>query len=219
MGRIAPTTNFICSLDHTGPAVDTEAYIVVPGGGFPCHITDTVSNYQMIIGILFHIYYHALSDYIAQFSNWFFNFSGTKGPVHTFNNYKANFYISTGNGGCSINGDAKTDADYFCRSFYGDSYNATSYKRGSYSESGRMDYQMHRGQACSSGGEDIYGTNNNIVQTISNGYGNRCKIWRTTQNYQGLYDIVCSNIPGIFTLMSSNGSLFLIILIDINRSM
>ena len=137
------------------------------------------------------------------------NFSGTKGPIHTFNNYKANFYISTGSGGCSINGDPKTDADYFCRSFYGPDYNATSYKRGSYDDSGRMGYQMHRQRNCYSGGEDIYGTNNNLVQTMSNAYGNRCKIWSTSRNYQGLYDIVCSNDPGISKLMSFNGSLFI----------
>ena len=140
------------------------------------------------------------------------NFSGTKGPIHTFNNYKANFYISTGSGGCSINGDPKTDADYFCRSFYGPDYNATSYKRGSYDDSGRMGYQMHRRRDCYSGGEDIYGTNNNLVQTMSNAYGNRCKIWSTSRNYQGLYNIVCSNDPGISKLMSFSGSLFIIIL-------
>ena len=120
-------------------------------------------------------------------------FSGTKGPVHTFNSYKANFYISTGQGGCSVNGDPKTDADYFCRSFYGIGYNATSYKRGSYIDSGQMGYQMHRKPNCFSNGEDIYGTNDGS----NNYYNGKMKIWQTSTNYQGLYDIVCSNDPGM----------------------
>ena len=120
-------------------------------------------------------------------------FSGTKGPVHTFNSYKANFYISTGQDGCSVDGNSKTDADYFCRSFYGIGYNATSYKRGSYIESGQMGYQMHRKPNCFSNGEDIYGTNDGS----NNYYNGKMKIWQTGTNYQGLYDIVCSNAPGM----------------------
>ena len=113
---------------------------------------------------------------------------GTYGPVHHFNNRKANFYISTGNGGCSVNGNPKTDADYFCSSFYGSSYKATKYTRGTYQQSGRMGFQMHKRVNCMSDGEDIYGTSCS---------GHKCKVLVSSRNHKGLYNIVCSNIPGI----------------------
>ena len=58
---------------------------------------------------------------------------------------------------------------------------------------------MHRKPNCFSGGEDIYGTNDG-----TNNYNNgKMKIWKTTRNYQGLYNIVCSNVQGISTSMKT----------------
>ena len=111
------------------------------------------------------------------------------GPTHTFNGHTANFYISTGQGPCSINQDAKTDADYFCSSFYGANYQSTSYKVGDYFESGSLGYQMHKTTGCTSSGEDIDNTDCSGV---------KCKIWRTSYNSNGLYNIICSYLPGIY---------------------
>ena len=102
------------------------------------------------------------------------------GPAHTFNGNTANFYISTGQGTCSINQDAKTDADYFCSSFYGTDSKSTSFEVGTYSDSGSMGYQMHKKTGCTSNGEDIDGTDCDGV---------KCKIWSTSYNHNGLYNI------------------------------
>ena len=114
----------------------------------------------------------------------------TVGPVHTFNGYAANFYISTGQGECSINrqNDAKIDANYFCSSFYGTTYKAISYAEGTYTDSGSMGYQMHKTTDCSPYGEDIGSTDCDGV---------KCKIWSDSTNHRGLYNIVCSRPLGI----------------------
>ena len=111
------------------------------------------------------------------------------GPVHTFNGHTAIFYISTGQGSCSINQDAKTDADYFCSSFYGTDYTSTSYEVGKYSNSGSSapHYQMHKKDGCSSAGEDIDSTDCSGV---------KCRIWSTSSDHNGLFNIICSNTPG-----------------------
>ena len=116
-------------------------------------------------------------------------FTDIKGPTHTFNGLTANFYISTRQGTCSIDGkdDAKVDADYFCSSFYGEEYKSISYREGNYDDSGKLGYQMHKGTACRSSGESIEGTDCSGVM---------CKIEKIDNNYKGLFDIQCSKNQG-----------------------
>lgn len=100
--------------------------------------------------------------------------------MHTFNGHSSDFYITQH--GCS-KGSPKVDADYFCRSFYGCAYTPTSYKVGSYSDSNRTGWQMHKNIGCSGGeGEEVDETDCD---------GAKCKIWETTKELQGLYNIVC----------------------------
>ena len=101
----------------------------------------------------------------------------------------ANFYISTGQGTCSINQDAKTDADYFCSSFYGEGFKSNSFKVGRYYDSGKLGYQMHKGTGCLSTGDDIEGTNCSGV---------KCKIMKKENDDSGLFDIICSKGAGTF---------------------
>ena len=115
-----------------------------------------------------------------------------KGPLHKFNGYTANFYISTGQGMCSIErkNDAKLDADYFCASFYGAEYKSISYKQGRYEDSGKLGYQMHKATGCADRGEDIKGTDCSGVM---------CKIMKTADNSlinNGLFNIECSGGQG-----------------------
>ena len=114
-------------------------------------------------------------------------FTDSEITLHTFNGLTANFYKAVGQGTCSINQDAKTDADYFCSSFYGETYKSTSYKEGKYFDSGKLGYQMHKTSGCTSSGDDIDGTDCSGV---------RCKIMQDESNDSGLYDIVCSNGQG-----------------------
>ena len=113
-------------------------------------------------------------------------YSALKGPIHTFNGKQANFYISTGQGGCSVNREqnATVDAQYFCSSFYGRNYKVVSYEIGSYSESGRLGYQMHKRTNCISSGSNIDDTDCSGVN---------CMIWTTNTDHSGLYNIVCSS--------------------------
>merc|ERR1712198_726468 len=108
----------------------------------------------------------------------------SKGPIHTFNGHRANFYISTGQGLCSIDNkqNAFIDAQYFCSHFYGPNFKASSYQQGRYLNSGIMGYQMHKGVGCHTLGEDIEGTNCS---------GGKCKIWSTSIDHGGLYNIIC----------------------------
>ena len=110
------------------------------------------------------------------------------GPAHTFNGNTANFYISTGHGGCSINQNAHSDADYFCSSFYGTEYKSISYQVGRYTDSGSMGYQMHKNTGCTSSGENIENTDCSGV---------KCKIWNTSIQHNGLYNIICSKHLGM----------------------
>ena len=121
----------------------------------------------------------------------------TKGPVHIFNGHEANFYLSTGQEGCSVDPvwhQPKMDADYFCSSFYGPDYISTSYVVGKYKESGNLGYQMHKVKDCISEGEDIEGTNCSGV---------KCKIIHLKHynefilGYSGLYNIICLKNSGI----------------------
>ena len=127
--------------------------------------------------------------------------------MHIFNGHKANFYTSTGQGSCSSvckrgqscpynpsnwPEDAKIDAEYFCTSFYGPTYKATSFEIGKYGESGKLGYIMHKVTGCTDMGEDIEGTDCSGV---------KCKIFNQTSDSRdgdkGLYNIVCSDTQGI----------------------
>ena len=114
--------------------------------------------------------------------------------MHNFNGHDANFYITTGN--CSFNQGAQADADYFCGSFYGPNFISTSYQIGTYTQSGNMGWQMHKGTGCTSAGEYIDGTNCQwffVNGQLSNG---KCKIWERDDlqdDPQGLYNIGCRN--------------------------
>jgi len=120
-----------------------------------------------------------------------------KGPIHTFNGVNANFYISTGSGSCSVSRfmEPKKDADYFCASFYGSNYHSISYEQGTYSQSGKMGWQMNKNIGCmetgwdgiSDNGDNIPGTNCTTIETQV-----ECKIWKIEIDFAGLYDIVCS---------------------------
>ena len=129
--------------------------------------------------------------------------------VHTFNGYKANFYLSTGTGSCSavcdpgvscpnkndLTDDAKIDAEYFCSSFYGKNYKATSYKIGRFDESGKLSHMMHRGRGCLTGS----GSGELIEGTDCSGF--KCHIMESgthRDNSKGLFNIVCSDGQGTF---------------------
>ena len=122
-----------------------------------------------------------------------------KGPIHTFRGFKSNFYITEKS--CCVNGNSKTDADYFCRSFYGASYISTSYEQGRYSESGSMGSQMHKGlgakdgRMCFDRGTDIDGTNCSQE---------KCRIWPIDADHSGLFNIVCTKGKYIYITSTTN---------------
>ena len=135
------------------------------------------------------------------FSKRFSTLIVTKGPIHTFNGNKVNFYITTGQGWCCTYGknNATTDAEFFCSSFYGSNFNVVSYEIGSYKDSGSMGYQLHRPTCCApgsatrpAGGPDIEKTSCSKTNWRVN-----CKIWSTEINHSGLYNIICSGTNGI----------------------
>ena len=108
--------------------------------------------------------------------------------MHLFNGHASNFYISTGQGSCSLGNGADADAEFFCKSFYGPLYKPTSYIEGAYSDSGQLGWQMLRQDPYCTGaggaGDNIYGTNCN---------GKFCRILNSNElqpNLKGLYDIV-----------------------------
>ena len=123
----------------------------------------------------------------------------SKGPIHTFNGHKANFYRAYQDSCSLISGrySWRTDANYFCRSFYGREYVASSWRRGHYSDMSNspfaiLGWQMNRGRNYCMSGETISGTN-------CNGYP--CEISQNTNNYDGIYDIVCAKLkPGMCCL-------------------
>ena len=152
------------------------------GSGFPSTADCCTGNLNPFLSmpLPLEFYYPLKRTFLCYvFSNEGF------GPVHVFNGIKANFYISTGQGGCSKTGDAKGDADYFCRSFYGNNFASISHVRGKYAESGKMGWQMHKAQGCTSSGDDIKNT------YCEDG---DCKIWKTETDHQGMYNIICSII-------------------------
>jgi cysteine-rich repeat protein len=102
------------------------------------------------------------------------------GPVHTFNGHASSFYISVGQGGCSLEQGAGADAQYFCQRFYGDECRATAFREGN--SGGQNIWQMHKRDGCTSSGEDI-------PNTVCD--GGACKIWQTGANHGGLWDIIC----------------------------
>ena len=112
--------------------------------------------------------------------------SETRGPVHIFRGHKSEFYITQD--GCS-KGSAEVDAAYFCKSFYGCEYTpTTSYQEGSYSQTRLMGWQLHKNKGCRAGkGLDIDGSD-------CDGYD--CKIWKTNEDHQGLYNIRCEVTSG-----------------------
>ena len=119
----------------------------------------------------------------------------TFGPVHNFNGKRANFYISTYYGYCSVYtsySNPRTDAHFFCRSFYGKNYIATEYRVGYYESSGRMGYQMHRGRYCTSYQIGSSQAGDAIDGTDCEGY--KCRMLRSESNYRGLYNIVCQEL-------------------------
>ena len=106
--------------------------------------------------------------------------SVTYGPSHTFNGHTASFYISTGQGNCSV-GSASQDAAYFCQKFYNNSctpqpgYQQTSINGGS-------QWMMHKNGGCTSKGENIGG------KTCD---GGPCKIGKWSESLSGLTNLVC----------------------------
>ena len=120
----------------------------------------------------------------------------SKGPIHTFNGHRASFYRGHTGSSCSVFSSYyswRTDANYFCRSFYGREYVASSWRRGHYSDSTNSPFaspgwQMSRGRNYCNSGETISGTNCN---------GHPCEIFQSTSNHDGIYDIVCAKLkPG-----------------------
>ena len=112
-----------------------------------------------------------------------------RGPVHTFNGHSSNFYIaSEKNVQCTsqTHKDSQTDANYFCQSMYGPSFKARCFSEGYYHESGSMGAQIHRASSCF---YKSYG--HTMTNTYCSGGTPECRIWYTSGNYQGLYDIVC----------------------------
>jgi hypothetical protein len=105
---------------------------------------------------------------------------GAFGPVHTFNGHESDFYISTGQGACSV-GSAADDADYFCSHFYNDTCTA---KKGYYTSTanGLEEWVMHKNGGCTSNGENIDG------KTCQDG---PCKIGKWSENLSGLRGIIC----------------------------
>jgi hypothetical protein len=112
------------------------------------------------------------------------------GPIHTFNGQTSDFYISTGQGSCSV-GSAAADAAYFCKHFYGDRLARTctpqaGYQQGTFSSpSGWM---MHKNGGCTPAGNDI------PTATCDTG---QCKMWNTgtAVAYGGLRNLICDCTP------------------------
>lgn len=107
------------------------------------------------------------------------------GPNHVFNWRTSDFYISTGQGGCSV-GTAQQDAEYFCTHFYGGRNGncvPTSWTEATSSQANYSSWQLHKRGGCNTnGGEDIEGL------TCA---GGPCKIWNTSANHHGLTNLVC----------------------------
>jgi len=102
------------------------------------------------------------------------------GPNHTFAGQTASYYVSTGQGGCSV-GTAAGDAAYFCTHFYG----ATCTPVAGYSQTtftGAV-WKMHKNGGCTANGADIPGL------TCDSG---PCKIGNWVENLSGLTGLVCS---------------------------
>ena len=107
------------------------------------------------------------------------------GPVHTFNgNRQANFYISSSESSNNPNLTPEIDANYFCKSIYGFNFKSFCHERGNYDMSGKMGEQVHRGVSSKNAYLGSWIDNSNCN-------GRACKIWKTSTNYEGLYDILC----------------------------
>jgi Stigma-specific protein, Stig1 len=109
---------------------------------------------------------------------------GTFGPVHTFGGLQSSWYISTGQGSCSVNGQAATDAQYFCQHFYGPNCNVQNgYMQGTTVGPN----QMHKNSGCTSSGNDIA----NTICDTNTAPGMACKMWPIAAGYGGLTNLVC----------------------------
>lgn len=102
------------------------------------------------------------------------------GPEHIFVGLQSNHYITQG--GCSVNGNQDTDADYFCKHFYGVN---CMVKPGYFiAQTPFPNYpKMHKQGGCTGQGFDIPNT------TCDNG---ACKIGDWAENTTGLTNLVCS---------------------------
>ena len=126
-----------------------------------------------------------------------------KGPVHTVDNEKVNFYRwnekdnDTRNDGCSNTNDPQEGANYFCRSFHGKDYKAISYKKGTYMESGDKGFLIHMGDGCDKG-EGKYIKHTHCSKDPSSHKNQKCKLQECNNDEcrkkmnKGLYDIICS---------------------------
>ena len=108
------------------------------------------------------------------------------GPTHTFNGINVDFYLTRG--GCTLGKGPVSDANFFCAAFYGAGFTASSYKKGLYSQSKNLGWQMHKVYGCRQSGLEIDGTkcmgaNKKLI---------KCRMWKSTSNFEGLYEIICS---------------------------
>ena len=102
------------------------------------------------------------------------------GPIHTFVGLMSDFYISTGQGGCSVGNmqNAAVDAAYFCTHFYG----ANCAPKMGYMVVARQGNKMHKNGGCTSQGTDIPNT------MCDQG---ACKMWQSPEVDSGLTNLVC----------------------------
>ena len=111
---------------------------------------------------------------------------GTFGPMHTFVGVVSDFFISTGQGGCSVGGMQNTavDAQYFCAHFYGPN---CTVKPG-FAQTSKAGNKMHKNSGCTSQGTDIP----NTVCDNPNAPGMPCKMWVDPVEVDaGLNNLIC----------------------------
>ena len=114
----------------------------------------------------------------------------TYGPTHSFNGQNSDFFLSTGQGCCSVGcaGDASVDAQYFCDHFYGTPLNKTCTAKTwtQVNASSSSGWMMHKNSGCTSSGSDI------TVPYAAACEGGPCKMWNTgAQAYGGLKNLTC----------------------------
>jgi hypothetical protein len=108
------------------------------------------------------------------------------GPVHTFVGVNSSFYISTGQGGCSVNQNMDTDAQYFCLHFYGQRLGMNCTPKPGYVVTTMNGNKMHKNGGCTSNGTDIPGT------TCDPNITTACKMWINDPEVDsGLTNLIC----------------------------